>query len=206
MPKFDLDCVWYRAPRYELAKRNTIIRAKGELEPYLPFRMENLPFIFERLDGTPQKCLEFAQTFGFLQTGPAAGCRIGDEEEIDFWRASIELVRGWIKILAGDPGAGRMVMPSPRGLKFEAPWVGTNIADAKVFIDCKPGQARRLSLRPIGLLNMMLLQLATSSGISACEQCGNWFDVGGEGRRVIAKFCSDECRNWYNYEKRRKGK
>lgn len=208
MPKFDIDFVWYRAPgRYQLAKRNTVIRVKGELEPYLPFKMENLPFIFEKLDGSPEKCLEFAQLFGFLLTGPAAGCRFGDEEEIDFWRHSIGLVRGWIQALAGD---ARVVDPAGRlrtgGVATPNWWTGTNIADVKVFIDCKPGRARRLSLRPIGLLNAMLLQLATSSGISTCAQCGNWFDVGGEGRRVIAKFCSDECRNRHNYEKRRAGK
>lgn len=204
MAKFDIDFVWYRAPHYELARRNTVIRQKGALEPYSPFRMEGLPFIFERLDGSPQACLSFAQNFGLLHTGPRPS---GAEEEIAKWRLGIGLVRSWIQVLTGD---ARVVDPAGRirtgGIAAPGARTHSDIANVKVFIDCEPGRSRRLTLRPVDLLNAMLLMLATSSGIATCQQCGNWFDIGGEGRRVIAKFCSDECRNRHNYEKRRAGK
>jgi hypothetical protein len=202
MAKFDIDFIWYRTPHVELAKRNTVIRQKGELEPYSPFRMEGMPFAFEKLDGSPEACLNFARNFGLLRTGPA-----GREEEIANWRDAIMFVRKWIEVLTGDV---RVVDPAGRirtgGIAVPGARTHSDIANVKVFIDCEPGRSRRLTLRPVDLLNAMLLQLATSSGIATCQQCGNWFDIGGEGRRVIARFCSDECRNRHNYEKRRKGK
>jgi hypothetical protein len=188
----------------ELVKRGTALRQKGDLEPYSPFKMEKMPFIFERLDGAPAACLAFAQNFGFLRTGPRPS---GAEEEIADWRHAIGLVRSWIRVLGGDV---RVIDPAGRvragGIAVPDARTRSDIANVKVFIDCEPGRSRRLTLRPVNLLNAMLLELATSSGIGTCEQCGHWFGIGGEGRRVIARFCSDECRNRHNYEKRRAGK
>ena len=59
------------------------------------------------------------------------------------------------------------------------------------------------------LLDALWLQLGQALTVSAkirqCEHCGNWFEAGrGTGRRLDAKFCSDEHRIAFNSLKRSK--
>jgi hypothetical protein len=144
--------------------------------------------------------LRFCQLFGFLKTWPDPK---GDEEPVALWRDAIRHVNDWLQLFAG----GVTVLDPQRQPRTSA-FYGNSATITQVNVSVSPNASgsRRLILKPPDLLSAMLLQIATSSGISTCQQCGNWFDVGGEGRRVIAKFCSDECRNRHNYEKRRKRK
>jgi hypothetical protein len=68
----------------------------------------------------------------------------------------------------------------------------------------------RLRLCPTSLLDAVWLQAAQhlSSGatLRQCQHCGQWFEVGpGTGRRLDAKFCSDQHRISFNSLKRATG-
>jgi hypothetical protein len=80
--------------------------------------------------------------------------------------------------------------------------------DVLLSTDSAPAGAHRgLVLRPPSLIDAIKLQLAQSvasgNAISTCQQCSKWFEVGGKGKRNIAKFCSDRCRSRFNYEQQR---
>jgi hypothetical protein len=59
-----------------------------------------------------------------------------------------------------------------------------------------------ISLSPTTLLDALWLQLAQAlSGgtqFRRCEKCNIPFSVGGKGRRLVARFCSDKCRIDFN--------
>jgi hypothetical protein len=60
-----------------------------------------------------------------------------------------------------------------------------------------------LKISPVRLLDAIWLQLgqALSEGAQwrQCEHCGDWFPVGGKsGRRLVARFCSDQHRIDFN--------
>jgi hypothetical protein len=192
MAKIDVDFVWFRARDYELvsSSRGAAIRQKGRIAPYSPLRTEKAHLIFAGLDGSPEQCVGFAKRFGFLEMLPGQG----DEETVTDWRHSIKRVQGWISVLGDDPSGGLLATP---GIKSNS-----SITSVDVLISTDPPGPRHLVFRPQTLLNAMLLQLAQSSAIATCQQCGQWFEVGGEGKRTIAKFCSDRCRNRFNYERR----
>ena len=198
MPTIDIDFIWHCGRDYELglSKRGQVIRQKGRLDRYSPSRIEKLPFRFAKLDGSPESCLDFAKRFGFLETIPGQG----DEELVADWRHSIAYVRGWVELLAG-----RLAVPDPQGQLRIAAFAGrSRITTVDVLISADAPGAQRMVLRPPNLLSAMLLQLAQSSAIATCEQCGMWFEVGADGKRTVAKFCSDKCRNRFNYERRAK--
>jgi hypothetical protein len=66
----------------------------------------------------------------------------------------------------------------------------------------KAGGTAVISYSPMTLLDALWLQLgqALSGGTEfrQCEQCNIPFPVGGKGRRLVAKFCSDQCRIDFN--------
>jgi hypothetical protein len=59
-----------------------------------------------------------------------------------------------------------------------------------------------ISYSPTTLLDALWLQLAQALSGGAefrqCEQCNIQFPVGGKGRRLVARFCSDKCRIDFN--------
>jgi hypothetical protein len=63
-----------------------------------------------------------------------------------------------------------------------------------------------LILRPPFLLEAIRLQMALffagGKELASCQQCGRKFELGADGKRSVAKFCSDQCRNRYHYERR----
>jgi hypothetical protein len=64
-----------------------------------------------------------------------------------------------------------------------------------------------VKITPVRLLDALWLQLgqALSEGSEwrQCEHCREWFPVGGNsGRRLVAKFCSDEHRIKFNSRER----
>jgi hypothetical protein len=83
-------------------------------------------------------------------------------------------------------------------------------ADLKaVFSIDKTTQTQITTFRPATLLDALWLQLgqAISGGtqVKQCEYCGDWFPVGGKGRRIVARFCSQEhSTKFFSEERTRK--
>jgi hypothetical protein len=99
--------------------------------------------------------------------------------------------------------------PPPRlpGKSDTAP--GSTLYAAVVWDDVK--KSLRWELRPSTLLDGLWLQFgqAVTRGahIRTCAHCGEWFETGaGTGRRLDAKFCSDQHRTAYNSLKRSREK
>jgi hypothetical protein len=201
VPTIDIDFDWTRSFEYELApsKKGPVIRQKGaRTERTWPLKTHaSLYLDFSRLDRTPEACLDFCRRWGFLRNKLAGK---GAEEEVDEWIHSISHVRNWIAVLnAGLDQGGR----KPKGV-----WLRQQVASVDVLLETHPLGRQLLQLRPKTLMDAMLLQMAqafaSGAAIAACQQCGQWFEVGGEGKRSVAKFCSDKCRNRFNYEQRAK--
>jgi hypothetical protein len=83
-----------------------------------------------------------------------------------------------------------------------------SVADLKASLaKDKVSGSITVKFSPTTLFDALWLQLAQalSGGIEVrqCEQCENWFPVGGKaGRRLVARFCSDKCRIEFNSLKR----
>jgi len=79
------------------------------------------------------------------------------------------------------------------------------IADLKASL-VKEGGTPTVKFSPNTLLDALWLQLAEAlSGgekLRQCESCHSWFQVGRSGRRLVARFCSDQCRIDFNSLKR----
>jgi hypothetical protein len=80
-------------------------------------------------------------------------------------------------------------------------WTGVDMK-AHIFTDGKTG-ALTIAESPARLIDALWLQLAhaMSGGdeVRRCEHCGDWFAVGRKGgRRLVARFCSDEHRVAFN--------
>jgi hypothetical protein len=70
-------------------------------------------------------------------------------------------------------------------------------------------QSLKLRLAPPSLLDALWLQavqeLSNGATVRQCRYCGQWFEAGaGTGRRLDAKFCSDQHRIAFNSLKRSK--
>jgi hypothetical protein len=68
----------------------------------------------------------------------------------------------------------------------------------------------QLQLCPVNFIDALRLQLVQKltgdANFRTCRHCGRWFEVGpGTGRRLDAKFCTDEHRVLFNSLKRSKG-
>lgn len=74
-----------------------------------------------------------------------------------------------------------------------------SIVDLKAsFSTDKASGSPSIKYSPARLLDALWLQLSheLSSGAQSrqCDNCGNWFSVGGKGRRLVARFCKEKCR------------
>ena len=208
MAKIDIEFEWARGLEYELTPgRSPHIKQRGngkqEFRP-LP-NVPDLYLRFERLDGTAQQFLQFAMQWGLLHT-PA---RRGAEESVDVWKTEHRSMKEWVRLLdvahkGKDSWVKTITTPDGQIRGF------LDLASLKVrLVSGEPGDPRpKLVLQPQTLLDAMRLQLAqtaaSGSGISACQQCGEWFEVGRAGKRSVAKFCKAECRNRFHYEARAK--
>jgi hypothetical protein len=90
-------------------------------------------------------------------------------------------------------------------------WSGKKLPSYPIADLKTSASAEGIKFRPARLLDALWLQLAEalSAGteLKQCRQCGIGFPVGGKsGLRIVAKFCSDECRIDYNSLKRSRRK
>jgi hypothetical protein len=77
-------------------------------------------------------------------------------------------------------------------------------------LDADPTVGLRFGVEVVSLLSALWLQLIQAlrgdAKLRDCLHCGIWFEVGpGTGRRLDAKFCSDQHRVLFNSLKRTKG-
>lgn len=210
---------WTRGADYECVpspkeKSAQVIRQIGKREtPVRPFDSPELYLVFSNLDGTAGACLSFARDVGLLTT------RAGDSavERLDFWQREIKKMKSLISVLdAGTAQPGGIVRTAnSRMVRFKATSINAvlesrpklNKQGRPIFDPHNPDNRPVLILEPQNLLEGMLLQLAqrvaTEGSIYICKQCTKAFEAGvGEGRRSIAKFCSERCKNRYHYLRR----
>jgi hypothetical protein len=200
MAKIAIDFEWTRGFAYEIAgsKRAPVIRQRGaRSERFWPLQMhESLYLLFAKLDGSPEACLQFASRWGLLgDQGPVPTT----EEEVDHWQHQIKEVRALIRSLqAGLTGQNFANAFAAR--------VRTRITSLDVLLSFEPGSRPAMVLQPRTLTEAIKLQLtqsaASNNTILTCQQCNEWFEVGGDAKRSVAKFCSDRCRFRFNYERR----
>jgi hypothetical protein len=223
MARISIELDWTRDPKgYRLVKQAQppklrIVRNGTEhpskLPPFQPLASTDLLFkVFANTATTEEGALDFVQRFGPLTT--AGWGSEGEDANLVVFQA--EHMRG---VLTARFGKQRPpVIPSRRSPRaFHRPLVvnrydtGPSIRlDAKVV--CDPlTKALKWELRSNSLLDALWLQLGqkltAGAQIRQCEHCGDWFEAGqGTGRRLDAKFCSDEHRVLYNSLKRSREK
>ncbi|MGY4624586.1 hypothetical protein [Bradyrhizobium sp. USDA 4486] len=212
MSAINIEFLWPVAERYELVEpgpddksnalaaiREPVIQQIGKSEPRQPLATTaDLYLRFAALKNYPEgkpfaeACLRFAHDYGFVQTYGYDG----EFETLESWRSAVEFMNE--------------TMHGLRRAKNEnaLPRAGAAITDVGVML--LPGKPEpKVVLRPRVLLDAMRLQLAQSiaggRGLQACENCGNWFEVGGRrgAKRVGSKFCSDACRNEFHYQQKK---
>lgn len=197
MAKLGIDFEWTRASRtagsaYEVAEGKIRQLTTGRTRFRPLEEHEALYLIFAHLDGSPEACLSFAQTWGLLTT-PA---QRGAAESVDYWRREIKEMNAWLLRVSNFKVAGRI----------RAKLTTIDVALEFGMPDVSPA----LLLKPNTLLGAMLVQFAQSeasgNSLHRCAQCGNWFERGGRGgknrRRSISVFCSESCKNKHHYERR----
>jgi hypothetical protein len=171
-----------------------MIRQKGKgCDSVRPLDIHNNLYLdFVKL-ADPAACANFASRWGLLRTRSEAGA----QEPLSFWRAEIKRMNDTL-------GGLRRAFEEKHPIAMR----GAHI----VPIDFKlvPGQPDGRpspALEPQNLIDAMRLQLALSIGggnrLHTCEQCGQPFESGATAKRIIARFCSDECRKRFHYEHRR---
>jgi hypothetical protein len=166
----------------------------GKLTSYPLAKFPTLYLEFARLK-TPEDVIDFFNKFGPLMDAglkPTVGERISRTLELaQTVRDLLSDNRNRPKLLAALFGVdgkpiGRLLV-----------WLVSDEATG----------ALRLRLAPPNLLEALWLQLAQkilgNATVKTCIHCGKWFEVGpGTGRRLDAKFCSDEHRILHNSKKR----
>jgi hypothetical protein len=145
----------------------------------------------------PIECLTFAKHFGLLQTPASPGAA----EQLEGWVREIRKMKGLISAFGLTSERKGGILRSAR-LNFKAPSIEVSLESRE------PGKRPDLIMRPSNLRDLMLLQMAqtvaTDGSIDACQECGNFFEIGvGGARRSIAKFCSERCKNHHHYKLRK---
>lgn len=191
MATMKIDFEWTRGYEYKVAD-GKICQVGTRQERSRPLEERgDLYLIFANLDASPGACASFAQNYGLLAT-PA---HRGAAESLDIWQREIKNMKAW---LVRDQKHFRVAG------RIRAKLTSIDVSLEYEMPDTKP----ILRLWPTTLSGAMLLQFAQqqASGktTATCEYCGQWFEVGSAAKRRVAKFCSDEHRNRYHYERRAK--
>jgi hypothetical protein len=175
-----------------------LVRLGGDLIPYRPLDQFGTLFrIFANDVKTPKDVLAFAQKFGPLTV---AGLDKALGEPAHDTVVHAEGMREFLSFARGDK---RLL---ERGIDAQLNPLGQ--IDIALVLDPATNKPK-LRLSPSSLLNALWVQfgqaLSGDTGLRQCQHCGAWFETGvGTGRRLDAKFCSDEHRIAFNSLKRRK--
>jgi hypothetical protein len=181
---------WSKGWGYEFSRDGKVIRQshRGRDRTHPLENHKTLYLEFAALD-SPGSILTFASSCGLLTTR----AQLDAEEPLTLWREKIRSMKKWI--------TGVKMLWNARNLE-------AHMASVKVMLIASgdAGPKPMLVLRPATLWDAMMTQLALSTAggnsLATCEQCGNPFEVGASGKRSIAKFCSDECRNRFHNQRR----
>jgi hypothetical protein len=145
---------------------------------------------FAELDGSPEACVAFARAWGLLRTPAAKDAA----ESLDIWRREIRQMKSQINMVS--------MVRTENSRRVRMRMTSLDVA----LVSGEPNTKPALVLQPRTLVDAMYLQLAQShasgAALHTCEQCKKWFEVGGVGKRSVAKFCTEECRNRFHYERR----
>jgi hypothetical protein len=186
----DIDFEWSVGRCYECVvdeEAKLVVRQTSrQLDLKRPLQtFSELYLAFAKLDGSPEACLKFARLWGLLRQ-PA---KLGASERLDDWKREINEMRHLVN------AAGFVQMG------------GIRARMAKVDVELVSGEPGAfMRLHPATLFDAMIVQLvqsqASGASLQTCGQCGRWFEVGAAGKRKVAKFCSDRCRNRFHYVQR----
>jgi hypothetical protein len=167
-------------------------RRGGELIPYRPLDVfESLFSIFAELF-TADDVLHFVEKFGPLT---ADGLDEEKGELVDGVLAHVDALRDVFLFASGDRARRAAIIADLQANPF---------AELEVTLELDPGsEDPKLRFRPTSLLDALWLQavqhISTGSSMRQCVHCSAWFEVGpGTGRRLDAKFCSDQHRVAFN--------
>jgi hypothetical protein len=171
-------------------------RRGGGLASYRPLDfIESLFSKFGELF-TPTDVLNFIERFGPLT---ADGRDIEKGELVDGVLAHAGALRDLFFFATGDRARRAAIIADLQVNPF---------AELEVSLGLDPASDDpKLRLRPTSLLDALWLQavqhLSSGSSMRQCVHCSAWFEVGpGTGRRLDARFCSDQHRITYNSLKR----
>jgi hypothetical protein len=197
MAVIKIDFEWTRAfakapgePAYE--HRGGKIRQIGlGKQRYAPLAAhQSLYLDFAQLGGEAADCVAFAERWGLL-TNPAGSSKL-PSEDLSFWGSEIKKMRGNIQML---PTIVRVA--NSRGT-----FARVGSLDVVLVPGTGPDAAPVMVMEPHNLLQAMNLQMAqfvTGGGsLHSCEQCSRYFEAGRGGKRTVAKFCTDACRNKFH--------
>jgi hypothetical protein len=210
MARIPIELDWARDPKgYRLAVtgrpkvprivRNGTGQGPENLQAIWPLSTDLLFKIFANTAKTPEGVLDFVRRFGPLTW---AGWSATEGEPVSYAISDADHMRQVLRYWASN---------HPQPNEPFVPQTGRPVSlDAMVVWD-PAAKALRWELRPKTLLDGLWLQLGqelmTGVQIRQCERCGDWFEAGrGTGRRLDAKFCSDEHRVAFNSLKRSREK
>jgi hypothetical protein len=197
MTTIDIDFEWTRGRTYEIAtsaddKAVQVIRqtSRGR-DTFEPLTVPTKSYLaFAELDGSPETCLAFARAWGFL----TLQARKDAAERLDSWQSEIRKMKSRINMVA--------TVRTANSRRVRMSMTSLDVA----LLSGEPNTRPALVLQPRTLLDAMYLQLAQShasgAALQTCAQCEKWFEVGADGKRSVARFCSDTCRNRFHYERR----
>jgi hypothetical protein len=210
--KIFIDFPWERGRQYECVKRrrkrsefaaaayevdDRVIRQMDEANDSIrPLEVRGRLYLdFAELDGSPEKCIQFAQSWGLLGIPHA---HAGAEERLSDWRSAIAHMKDAINGLR-------------RAFDQKHPIVsafGAAIVPVKAKLIADKHGLPRWAFQPETLVDAMRLQAAqaivSGRAVHVCEQCGSWFESGANAKRSIARFCSDKCRAKFHYRHHRR--
>jgi hypothetical protein len=182
-------------------KPERIVRHGGDLQPYRPLqRFDSLFQIFANSGTSADGVLHFIERFGPLtQTGldPKVG------EPVSLVISHAEAMSRILKVHSGED-EGITLARVLRGRTITLGSIQTALTTDSITGDL------RMQLTVPDLLTGLWVQLgqslASGAAMRICDHCNMPFEVGpGTGRRLDAKFCSDEHRVTFNSLKRSKG-
>lgn len=222
MARISIELDWTRDPRgYRLVEKAQppklrIVRNGTEhpfkLPPFQPLASTDLLFkVFANTATTSEGVLDFVQRFGPLTNGG-----LGSEgEDVNILMYEAEHMRGVLTAWSGTQRSSVIPIRSPatgsRRLVVNRYDTGPSIRLNATVVSDPVTKALKWELRPNSLLDALWLQLGqkltAGAQLRQCDHCGDWFEAGqGTGRRLDAKFCSDEHRVLYNSLKRSRRK
>jgi hypothetical protein len=190
-----------RQPKMLRVVRNGKGHDQKDFEPSRPLSSTDFLFkIFANTATTPEGVLDFVGWFGSL-TWDGWDAKIGDD--VNQVISNANHMRQLLRYSSGNQRPPHLP-PNPHQA------TRSSSIDAQVIWD-PATKGPKWELRPKTLLDALWLQLgqALTAGaqIRQCEHCGDWFEAGrGTGRRLDAKFCSDEHRTAFNSLKRSREK